>query len=31
MGPVSKILAELNSSMQQYPNISPGQDFRGYE
>jgi len=31
MAPVSKILAELASSMQQYPNIKPGQDFRGYD
>ena len=31
MAPVSKILAGLASSMQQYPNIKPGQDFKGYE
>jgi len=30
MGPVTKILAELTSSMQKYPNIKPGQDFKGY-
>jgi len=31
MEPVSKILAELQASMKKYPNISPGQDFSGYE
>ncbi len=31
MGPVMKILAEKTQSMQQYPNIKPGQDFQGYE
>jgi arylsulfatase len=31
MGPVSKVLAGLAASMQGYPNIEPGQDFRGYE
>ena len=31
MAPVSRILAGLASSMQQYPNIKPGQDFKGYE
>ena len=31
MAPVTKILAELNASMRQYPNIQPGQDFSGYE
>jgi arylsulfatase A-like enzyme len=31
MGPVSKILVGLAGSMQEYPNISPGdQDFGGY-
>jgi arylsulfatase len=30
MGPVTKILAELTASMQKYPNIRPGQDFKGY-
>ena len=30
MSPVSKILAGLNASMQQYPNIQPGADFNGY-
>ncbi len=31
MGPVMKILGELESSMKEYPNIRPGQDFDGYE
>jgi len=31
MGPVTQILAGLNASMQKYPNIKPGQDFRGYK
>ena len=31
MAPVSKILAGLAASMREYPNIEPGQDFRGYE
>jgi arylsulfatase len=31
MGPVSKILADLAASMEQYPNLRPGQDFGGYE
>ncbi len=31
MGPVMKILGELQSSMKEYPNIRPGQDFDGYE
>jgi len=31
MGPVTKILAEVKGSMQEYPNIEPGQDFEGYE
>jgi hypothetical protein len=30
MGPVTKILAGLQGSMQKYPNIKPGQDFTGY-
>ncbi len=30
MGPVSKILGGLAASMQEYPNIKPGQDFQGY-
>ena len=28
--PVMEILTELNKSMQEYPNINPGQDFGGY-
>jgi arylsulfatase A-like enzyme len=31
MAPVSKILGGLANSMQKYPNIKPGQDFKGYE
>ena len=31
MGPVMKILAEVEGSMQKYPNIKPGQEFEGYE
>lgn len=31
MGPVTKILAEVQVSMQEYPNIKPGQEFTGYE
>jgi len=30
MSPVSGILADLNASMRQYPNIQPGADFNGY-
>jgi arylsulfatase A-like enzyme len=30
MGPVMKILGELQGSMAQYPNIKPGEDFKGY-
>ena len=30
MGPVTKILAGLQGSMQKYPNIKPGQEFTGY-
>jgi arylsulfatase len=30
MEPVSKVLADLNKSMQEYPNIEPGKDFGGY-
>jgi len=30
MTPVSKILGGLSASMQKYPNIKPGQDFKGY-
>jgi len=30
MGPVMKILAEVQGSMKKYPNIKPGQDFKGY-
>jgi arylsulfatase len=31
MGPVTKILTDLAISMEEYPNIRPGQDFDGYE
>lgn len=31
MSPVSRILADLAKSMVKYPNIRPGQDFKGYE
>jgi arylsulfatase A-like enzyme len=31
MGPVMKILTEQQSSMKKYPNIKPGQNFKGYE
>jgi hypothetical protein len=31
MGPVMKILADVQGSMQKYPNIRPGQEFTGYE
>ncbi len=31
LGPVTKILAELQGSMKKYPNIKPGQDFNGYD
>ena len=31
MGPVKKILAEVQGSMKKYPNIRPGQDFKGYQ
>jgi arylsulfatase len=30
MTPVQKILGELQASMQQYRNINPGEDFKGY-
>jgi arylsulfatase len=30
MGPVTEILARLSVSMQEYPNIRPGEDFGGY-
>jgi arylsulfatase A-like enzyme len=30
MGPVTKILGELDVSIKKYPNIQPGQDFTGY-
>ncbi|MEO1936842.1 MAG: arylsulfatase [Myxococcales bacterium] len=29
--PISKIIADLKSSMQSYPNIQPGHEFPGYE
>jgi arylsulfatase len=31
MSPISKILAQLNASMLQYPNIRPGQEFPGHD
>ncbi|HUV13768.1 MAG TPA: hypothetical protein VMY18_08985, partial [Acidobacteriota bacterium] len=31
MGPVTKILGDLQASMAKSPNIKPGQDFKGYE
>jgi hypothetical protein len=31
MSPISKILAELQASMIQYPNIRPGQESSGYD
>jgi arylsulfatase A-like enzyme len=31
MGPVTTILGGLAASMQKYPNIRPGEDFKGYE
>jgi arylsulfatase A-like enzyme len=31
MKPVMGILTELAQSMQKYPNIKPGQDFKGYK
>ena len=31
MGPVSKIIGELQQSMAQFRNIRPGEDFKGYE
>jgi len=31
MGPVMKILGDLGISMNQYRNIKPGEDFKGYE
>ena len=30
MGPVMKILAEVQGSMQKYRNFKPGEDFEGY-
>lgn len=30
MKPVMEILTKLEKSMQEYPNIKPGQDFNGY-
>jgi hypothetical protein len=30
MGPVTKILAEKTGSMQEYRNIKPGEEFKGY-
>jgi hypothetical protein len=31
MEPVMKILTEVKKSMQQYRNIRPGEDFKGYD
>jgi len=31
MGPVMKILTEVEGSMKKYPNINPGEDFKGYK
>jgi len=31
MGPVAKILGELNASIQKHPNVRPGQNFTGYK
>ena len=31
ISPVSMILADLQASMQQYPNIRPGREFTGYQ
>jgi len=31
MSPISKILANLKTSMVQYPNIKPGQDLPGHK
>jgi len=31
MKPVTDILTQLSVSVQQYPNIQPGQDFEGYD
>jgi hypothetical protein len=31
MKPVMGILSALSLSMQEYPNINPGQEFSGYE
>jgi len=31
MGPVMKILTEVQGSMQEYRNIKPGEEFEGYE
>lgn len=31
MSPISKILAQLNASMLQYPNIRPGQELPGHD
>jgi len=30
MGPVTRILTDLAVSMHEYPNIKPGEDFKGY-
>jgi arylsulfatase A-like enzyme len=31
MGPVMKILTQVQGSMKKYPNIKPGEDFKGYD
>ena len=31
MGPVTNILTDLATSMKQFPNIKPGQNFGGYK
>ena len=31
MAPITKVLGALQISMAKYPNIKPGQDFRGYD
>ncbi|MDG1898039.1 MAG: hypothetical protein P8J37_24315 [Fuerstiella sp.] len=31
MSPVTKLLVELQQSMARYPNVRPGQNFKGYD
>jgi len=31
MGPVTEIIAGLSASIQEYPNIKPGENFGGYK